>query len=80
MGFSGFYHPVFDRRALIRIRLGGIFGYGEKRGHLVRISIYGIVGFSGFYHPVFDRQALICIRLGGIFDYGEKGGMGEEKS
>ena len=29
-GFSGFYRLVFDRRALIRIRLGGIFRYGEN--------------------------------------------------
>ena len=31
IGFSGFYHLVFDRQALIRIRLGGIRGYGENR-------------------------------------------------
>ena len=30
IGFSGFYRLVFERRALIRIRLGGIFCYGEK--------------------------------------------------
>jgi len=31
MGFSGFYRLVFDWRAFIRIRLGGIFRYGESR-------------------------------------------------
>ena len=31
MGFSGFYQTVFERKALIHIRLVGIFGYGEKR-------------------------------------------------
>ena len=30
IGFSGFYPLVFDGQALIRIRLGGIFGCGEK--------------------------------------------------
>jgi len=81
MGFSGFYRLVFDRRALIRNHLvGGIFGYGEKGGHLVRIRIYGIMGFSGFYRLVFGHRALIHIRIGGIFGCGEKRGMGEVKS
>ena len=31
IGFSGFYQLVFKRQALIRIRLGGISNYGEKR-------------------------------------------------
>ena len=31
IGFSGFVRLVFDWRALIRVRLGGIFRYGEKR-------------------------------------------------
>ena len=31
MGFSEFYHLVFDRQALIRIRIGAICGYGENR-------------------------------------------------
>ena len=31
IGFSGFYRRVFDWRALIRIHLGGIGGYGGKR-------------------------------------------------
>ena len=31
IGFSGFYRLVFDRQAPIRIRLGGIYGYGENR-------------------------------------------------
>ena len=30
IGFSGFYQFVFDRQALVRIRIGGISGYGEK--------------------------------------------------
>ena len=30
MGFSGFYRLVFDGQALIRIRLGGISGYGAR--------------------------------------------------
>ena len=31
IGFSGFVRPrVFDWQALIRFRLGVIFGYGEK--------------------------------------------------
>ena len=30
IGFSGFYSLVFDGQALVRIRLGGIFGCGEK--------------------------------------------------
>ena len=31
IGFSGFFRRVFDRQALIRISLGGISDYGEKR-------------------------------------------------
>ena len=31
MGFSGFFRLVFDRQTLIRIRLGGISSYSEKR-------------------------------------------------
>ena len=31
MGFSGFVRLVFNRQALIRVRLGGISGYGENR-------------------------------------------------
>ena len=31
IGFSGFYQPVSDWQALIRILIGGIFRCGEKR-------------------------------------------------
>ena len=31
MGFSGLFQLVFGRQALIPIRLGWIFDYGEKR-------------------------------------------------
>ena len=29
-GFAGFYRRVFDPQAPARIRLGGVFGYGEN--------------------------------------------------
>jgi len=31
IGFSGFYHLVFDRQTPVRIHLGEIYGYGENR-------------------------------------------------
>ena len=31
IGFLGFVRRVFNRKALVPIRFGGIFGYGEKR-------------------------------------------------
>ena len=31
IGFSGFVRLVFDPQAFIRVRFGGIFGYGENR-------------------------------------------------
>ena len=31
IGFSGFYHLVFDRQAPVPIHLGEIYGYGENR-------------------------------------------------
>ena len=31
-GFAGFDELVFDLQALVRIRIGGGFGYGERGG------------------------------------------------